>query len=267
MENMAKALTTIDLLLPLLEHLPLGIFSDIDGTLAPIVPRPEDARVSPRNRELLSALIERGVRVALITGRTLKMGRAMSGLDGAVYGANHGLELWVEGRSEHPADVDDFVAAARLAREDFAELAIEGLVIEDKGPIVALHYRNSPDESAARSAILAAIGRSRAAKRFVIQEGRKVIEMRPPVDVNKGTALESLASRLAVRSLLCLGDDRTDIDMFQTAARLRDSGTPGATVAVLSEETAPEVVDAADYSVEGVVGVERLLNELLSALR
>jgi len=83
----ASPLTDIEPLRSLLIVKPLGLFSDIDGTLSPIVPRPEDAKVTPRCRELLLDLIGKGVRVALITGRELDMARSMTGLEGATYAA------------------------------------------------------------------------------------------------------------------------------------------------------------------------------------
>ena len=93
-----------------------------------------------------------------------------------------------------------------------------------------------------------------------------VIELRPPLDVDKGTALKTLAERLSLRGVVCLGDDITDIDMFAAARRLSAGGMAVATVAVASEEAAPEVAEAADYTVEGVAGVSRLLREMVRAL-
>src|SRR3990172_5769766 len=97
---MARELTSIEPLLPVIRQRPLGLLSDIDGTLAPIVPRPEDAAVPDAVRALLGQLAARGVKVALITGRSLDMARRMAGLEDAAYAANHGLTLWLEGREE-----------------------------------------------------------------------------------------------------------------------------------------------------------------------
>ena len=93
-----------------------------------------------------------------------------------------------------------------------------------------------------------------------------VVELRPPVAVDKGTAVAELARRLGVASLVCMGDDSTDIDMFGTAARLRHGGLPAATVAVRSEEATAEVLASADWWVDVVEGVEWLLGEVLRAL-
>ena len=94
-----------------------------------------------------------------------------------------------------------------------------------------------------------------------------VIELRPPLDVDKGTALAELSRRMGAGAVICIGDDITDVDMFRRVTAMRERGTPGATVAVESAEATDEVLDGADYSVDGVAGVEWLLAEIVRALR
>ena len=94
-----------------------------------------------------------------------------------------------------------------------------------------------------------------------------VIELRPPLEVDKGTALEELSRRFGSGAIIAIGDDRTDVDMFRRVAAMREGGTPGASVAVESSEVAGDVLDGADYSVDGVAGVEWLLGEIARALR
>jgi trehalose 6-phosphate phosphatase len=142
---------------------------------------------------------------------------------------------------------------------------VPGVELENKGALLAVHYRRA-EGSHAREAILQALTRSRAAQRFRLQEGRMVVELRPPLQADKGTALEMLARRLANKSVICLGDDITDIDMFVALQRLRAQGLAGASVAVASREAAPEVERAADYTVEGQEGVEWLLSDMVRAL-
>ncbi len=264
---MAEQLRDIGPLRPLLARRPLGLISDIDGTLAPIVAKPEEAAVSPRCRALLSQLTGRGVRVAVITGRTLEVARTMLTLDGVAYAANHGLSLWVDGREETAAAAAaEYVGRAREAIRELAGLDIPGVALEDKGPVLAVHYRRAADEEAARLAVLRAIEASPAARAFRVHEGRKVIELRPPLGIDKGTTLAALVARLGVAAVICLGDDATDIDMFRAVERLREGGLAGTTVAVRSEEATEAVLASADYWVDGVPGVEWLLQELLKAL-
>lgn len=264
---MVRQLSDIGPLRGLIAYPPLGIISDVDGTLAPIVPRAEDAAITPRCRTLLRDLMERGVRVALATGRPLAVARAMLDLEGAAFAANHGLSLWLDDQEETPPAVAEYVGRARESARELAGLDVPGVSLEEKGPVLAVHYRRAADERAAREAILGAIAGSPAARAFRVHEGRKVIELRPPLDINKGTAVAALVPRLGARALICLGDDVTDIDMFREVRRLREGGLPGASIAVRNEEVAPEVVGSADFWLDGgVSGVEWLLQELLTAL-
>ena len=93
-----------------------------------------------------------------------------------------------------------------------------------------------------------------------------VVELRPPLDIDKGTVLETLVQRLGLRGVICLGDDITDIDMFAAARRLRAQDLASAALAVASEEAAPEVARAADYTLTGQARVEWLLTEMLRAV-
>jgi len=263
---MAERLTSSDPLIPLLACRPLGLFSDIDGTLAPIVARPEQARISPACRQSIEALVAGGVRVGLITGRTLDMARSITGLNSVSYATNHGLEFCVDGRLQTPVELQRFADGTARVLAETRSLAFKGLVTENKGPALAFHFRQAADEAIARSAILRAIQHSPSAADFIVTEGRKVIELRPPVDADKGSAFAVLAARMRVGSAICLGDDTTDIDMFRAAARWRTSGTLVASVAVRSEEETPDLLAAADYWVDGVEGVEWLLGSLLTAI-
>ena len=260
---MTEELREIAPLLPLLEHRPLVLLSDIDGTLAAIVPHPEDARVTPRARECLHSLIEAGVRVAFVTGRPLEVARRMVGIEGPWFAANHGLDLFVEGRRETPEEVRPYVSWARDVLREIGTIDFPGVLIEDKGAILAFHYRRSDDEGGALAAIKLAVARSEAARRFRVQEGRKVYELRPPLAIDKGTAARSLAERMGAAAVLAMGDDVTDLRMFE---EVRGMALPGAVIGVWNEE-APEVVESADWFVRGVTGVEWLLGELVGAIR
>jgi len=262
---MAVPLTSIEPLHRVISQRPLGLISDIDGTLSPIAPTPEEAFVPPGVRRLLEELLARGVFVALISGRTLADARRMVGLDGLTYAGNHGLHLWVDGREEAAPEIAEYEAKARQVLADLRGLSHPGVRIEDKGPVIAVHYRLAPDEMAAWAAILAALQASAAAQEFRVTEGRKVVELRPPIAIDKGTALLRLARRWALRGLLCLGDDTTDIDMFKAAGELR--GVEAASIAVEDKETTPEVLAQADFSVKGIKGVEWLLALICEQLR
>jgi len=262
----AAELTTIEPLRAIIETQPLGVFSDIDGTLAPIVRDPAAAAISPLAKELLERLIARGVRVALVSGREVEVARQIAGVEGAAYAGNHGLHVWLDGRTETTEAVQPYVSQARRVLAEIGDIRYPGVSIEDKGPVLAFHYRNARDEVGARDEILSAIARAAGAAAFGTYEGRKVIELRPPLEINKGTAIVHLAERLGIRSAIAIGDDMTDIDMFRGIEALREAGLPGASVAAWSDEASPDLLDATEYFVTGVPGVEWLLEEILRDL-
>ena len=263
---MAAELKSIEPLRAIIQAQPLGIFSDIDGTLAPMVQDPAAAAISPRAKDLLERLMERGAKVALVSGREIEAARRIAGIEGAAYAGNHGLHLWLDGREETTEAVQAYVAQARHVLRRIGTIRYPGVSVEDKGPVLAFHYRNAADETEARKAIMSTIERVGAANNFGVYEGRKVIELRPPLEINKGTAIVHLAERLGVRSAIAIGDDMTDVDMFLGIEALRRGGLPGASVAVWSDEASPDLLEATDYSVSGVPGVEWLLAEVLTAL-
>src|SRR6266536_3467317 len=155
-----------------------GIFLDVDGVLAPIVSRPEDARVPDETRAELRRLNGRYALVACISGRSGETARAIVGVPELTYVGNHGLELEPESAA-WTQSLEEF-----LARVEWPEL-------EDKGLTAALHYRNVSDEGAARTQLEAVAGRAREVG-FVARFGRKVLEIVPPLAANKGTALRRL---------------------------------------------------------------------------
>jgi trehalose 6-phosphate phosphatase len=144
-------------------------------------------------------------------------------------------------------------------------ITLPGVVFEDKGPLVAVHYRQAADPATARLATLEAMARAPMAGRFARHEGKMFVELRPPVpSVHKGSVVRHLAAQHSLRSVLYLGDDVTDVDAFRALHQATD--LHGASVVVASQETPSEVLAAADYRVEGVDGVEWLLEQVASAL-
>jgi trehalose 6-phosphate phosphatase len=264
---MAEELRDIERLRPLLERSPLALLSDIDGTLAPIVPNPEDAKISKRARDSLAQLIELGVIVGFVTGRALEKAREIADVSGAYFATNHGLNIAIDGNIEAPEALRPYVGWAQRVIEDACDLKVPGVIVEDKGPVVAFHYRMAENEDAAKDAIVAAINASDAARNFRVQEGRKVIELRPPIALDKGTAVEALALRANAASVITIGDDATDLDMFRGVRNLRERGVPGLSIAVWSYEVQQVVLESTDYFVRGVEGVEWLLEEVAKALR
>jgi trehalose 6-phosphate phosphatase len=244
-----------------------AVLTDVDGTLAPIVERPEQAAVPVRARELLEALGERFGLVGCISGRRALEARRLVGVSGIAYAGNHGLELLLpgaEGTRLDPAIVDrERDAAAFVDSLDRAGLTAAGLRVEDKGPIQALHWRGAEDERAADALaheIAARAGRSGLEPRW----GRKVLELRPVGGGGKDAAVAALLAEDGVDVAVYAGDDRTDLDACRRLRELREEGQlrQASFVGVLSPEAPPELAGEADLLVDGPEGWLDLLAEL-----
>jgi trehalose-phosphatase len=260
---------TGDLLAPLRsEPSSAAIVSDLDGTLAPIVARPEDAQVPLRPRELLAELADRFALVACVSGRRAADARSLVGLDELTYVGNHGFERLDPGEVEPtllPELVDAEAKVERFASKhlDPAEVDAAGLRIEDKGPIRALHWRGAVAEAEAEASARE-IAAAAEAEGLEARWGRKVLELRPPVDVDKGTALAALLRPARLTAALYAGDDRTDLDGFRALSAMREAGTLSATVSVgiAADESPAEIAAEADVVVADPPAFWAILGEL-----
>jgi trehalose 6-phosphate phosphatase len=246
---------------------PSGLFADIDGTLSPIAPTPEGAIVPDRIRAALATLAGRVDLLVAITGRGVDDARRLVGLDQIGYVGNHGLERWHEGRVVVHRRAEPYVPLVAGALRDLARaVPLAGLIFEDKGATASIHYRLAPDPAAARAALLRAIERSPSASGLRAVDGRLVLNLLPPLRLDKGYAVEELVREHDLRGVLFLGDDVTDLDAFRALRRLRagqDIETLG--VGVFSPEGPPELAELADVSVDGVDAVAALLEALAAA--
>ena len=218
-----------------------AILLDVDGTLAPIVQRPDAAAVPEEARREVGRLVGRYALVACISGRTGEDARRLVGVDGVRYVGSHGLELAPE--------------ADRWRDEIHRFAAGVDWPVEDKGLTVSFHYREAEDEEAALEELEEVAERARAVG-LVPRFGRKVLEIRPPVEADKGTAVTQLLREAGLERALYAGDDTTDVDAF----RALDGLELGVRVAVSSDEAPSDLVESADIVVESPA-------ELLTVLR
>ena len=261
---MAKDLLAYrDEMAALLKGKKAGLFFDIDGTLSRLQssPDPSDAIISTPLRTALHSL-SRTTHVVLLTGRSVGDARLIVGLDGVTYSTNHGVEWHRDGHEWVIPEAEPYILSVHEIAGDAAiQLCdVVGLYIEDKGPSLSIHYRQAEDRAAAVSAIDAFLRDHPAAQRMKRAEGKLVIELRPPIDVSKGTAVEITVAEHDLEVAVVLGDDVTDVDAFRTVQRLRDQGrVAGAAVGVFSPGT-PEIVrDAADYTLADTDAVEEFV--------
>jgi trehalose 6-phosphate phosphatase len=220
-----------------------AVLLDVDGTLAPIVARPELAAVPKETRAEVRRLAGRYGLVACVSGRTGEEAARLVGVEGVVYVGVHGLELAPE---------------AEPWRDALRPFASESWPwVEDKGLTVAFHWREADDEAAARRT-LESIAERAQAEGLEARWGRKVLELRPPVAADKGTAVRTLLAECGLQRALYAGDDTTDLDAFRGLQGLELA----VRVAVASAEGPAGLRGAADL----VVGSPAELLELLRTL-
>ncbi len=244
-----------------------AILTDVDGTLAPIVPRPEEAAVPARASELLELLSKRYGLIGCISGRRAEEARRLVGVDGIAYAGNHGLELVLPGDDEpsfdpslqgHEEDAADFVSG--LGAES---LARTGLRLEDKGPIQALHWRGAEQEASAETRARE-IAATASEAGLELRWGRKVLELRPPRGGGKDAAVAALLAADGIAAATYAGDDRTDLDAFRRLRELCAEGRleTAVCVGVISAEGPPALAEESDLQVDGPEGWLDLLEAL-----
>jgi trehalose 6-phosphate phosphatase len=236
----------VDLLAPLRETPDeTALFFDVDGTLAPIAPRPELAVVPPDTKRELARLAAAYRLVACVSGRSGAEAAALVGVEGIRYVGNHGLEL-----DDRAAELTGQIAAFRDS---------VALPVEDKGLSLSYHYREAEDEAAALATLAEVAERARA-EGLDPRWGRKVLEIRPLVEADKGTAVRALLASTKARRGLYAGDDTTDLDAF---AGLRRAGLEHRVcIAVESTEGPEELGAAADLVVASPAELASLLTTL-----
>ena len=245
-----------------------AVLLDVDGTLAPIVRHADDAHVPEPTRGPLIAVARRYGFVACVSGRRAAIARRIVALGSITYVGNHGTEVLRGGSTEVEVDPEVLEWAARV--QAFARAAyddgLQRLRVreEDKDAIAAFHWRGAPDEDAAEAAVRAVAQRAEG-EGFAVHWGRKVLEVRPPVRMDKGYGIERLLDGHAgLEVAMYAGDDVTDLDAFRGLRTLVERGALQQVlcVGVRSDETPPALEAEADVLVDGPAGVRELLSAL-----
>jgi trehalose 6-phosphate phosphatase len=242
----------------------VAVLTDIDGTLAPIAPTPDMSEVSDEFKESLQRLSKKFLLVAAISGRKTQDALGLIGLEDVVYFGNHGFEILRDGEVEVIPEALPYLERVeeleQLARE---ELVPEGAFVEEKGITASVHYRNVPQEVGERCVEFVKGEGERLGLRITV--GRGVVEARPPIRADKGTAVRTLVEEYRPERAMFIGDDTTDLDAFRELEKLREEGRLREIlrVGVASEEGPPEIRIEANIVVDGVDGVGGVLRALL----
>jgi trehalose 6-phosphate phosphatase len=245
-----------------------GVLLDVDGVLAPIVQHPDDAHMPETTRRPLIEVARRYGVVACVSGRRASDARRIVSLGSIAYLGSHGSEVLLPGSTAPQLDRELQAWTRRV--QNFTEDAFDERLrrlrvrLEDKEAIAALHWRGVPDEEDAQAAVQDVARRAEQAG-FTSHWGRKVLEIRPPVRIDKGAGIVSLLRDKDLAAALYVGDDTTDLDAFRGLTELVDGGRLGTAVrvGVLSDEGPSALAKEADVMVDGTDGVRELLQALL----
>ena len=245
-----------------------AILLDVDGVLAPIVQHPDDAHMPETTRRPLIEVAKRYGVVACVSGRRASDARRIVSLGSIAYLGSHGSEVLHPGSIEPEMDRELQAWTRRVqqfAQESFDErLRRLRVRLEDKEAIAGLHWRGVPDEEGALAAVEEVAEQAEQAG-FVSHWGRKVLEIRPPVRIDKGAGIVSLLKDTDLAAAVYVGDDVTDLDAFRGLTELRELGRLdyALRVGVHSDESPSALAEEADTLVEGPEGVRDLPRALL----
>ncbi len=245
-----------------------AILLDVDGVLAPIVQHADDAHMPETTRRPLIEVAKLYRVVACVSGRRASDARRIVSLGSIAYLGSHGSEVLRPGSTAPELDRELQAWSRRVqafTREHYTEhLRRLRVRLEDKEAIAALHWRGVPDEDGAQSAIEDV---AEAAERagFTAHWGRKVLEVRPPVRIDKGAGIVAMLRDMELNAAVYVGDDLTDLDAFRGLTELVEMERlqTAIRVGVLSDEGPSALRDAADHMVDGTHGVRDLLRALI----
>ncbi len=254
---------TLDpVLIPLVtSHARAAVLLDFDGSLSAIVDDPGAAVALPEARMALARLVAPMGLVAVVSGRPVDVLARALDVDGVVLVGQYGLERMEDGQTVTDARAVPYLDAVAAAA-DAAERVLPGLLVERKAGIaVTVHWRTEPEREDEAVAQVDALARRHGLEVYPTKMAR---ELRPPIPVDKGTAVESLL--VPDLEVACFaGDDRGDLPAFDALERAR--GLRAAVrIGVRSPEAPTEVLDRADLVVDGPTGLAALLGELADAL-
>ncbi|MDD5189947.1 MAG: trehalose-phosphatase [Dehalococcoidales bacterium] len=248
----------------ILHNQPLGLITDIDGTIAPISSDLLHTVIPPENLRALAVLSQKLALVAVVSGRGAAEVQRMINIPNVKYVGHYGLEWSENGHfTLHPAAVRYLPAVRGLVADIEILRHRDDIVFQDKGATLSLHFHRSREPEATEQLILETLHRSPhiAGLRVLVEKtGFGIV---PPVDYNKGDAIAALIKEHRLRSAIFLGDDTGDVPGFRAirASRLNPDFA-GLSLLVTGKDTPPEIIQEVDYTLNGVSETTTLLQWL-----
>ena len=240
-----------------------AILFDYDGSLAPIVDLPEDAVALPAAIDALERLVGRVGRLGLVSGRPVGFLEHRVPVAGLVLAGLYGMELMIDGERRVDPRVVPYADAVARAIDD-ADARLPGVLVERKGGVsVTLHWRTVPGRA---DEILRVAAELAATHELALLRTRFAVELRPPVAIDKGTAVDALVDGFAVGAFA--GDDTGDLPAFAALQRAADAGRlqRAVRVGVRSSEMPDALPASVDYLVDGPTGLAELFGEVATRL-
>ena len=268
MVNVSRLLDNLPVLAEILDHRPFGLITDIDGTISPTSTDPLHVTIPQSNRNYLRALSKRLDLVAVVSGHSATEVRQMVDGKKILCLGHYGMERWQDGRPVLHPKAQPYLPAMRDIASQLGPLkSIEGVIIQDKGASISLHYRLSGHPEQAKQSILAFLHGLPQIRQLRILPENMVIGIVPPMAIDKGTAVRDLIEERRLSGGVYMGDDTADVLAFAAIREANNRGTfKGLAIAVTGADTAPDVSATADFTLDGVKETKTFLKWLVGRL-
>lgn len=259
-----RLLDHLEELLPTAPWARLGLIVDFDGTISEIAPTPDAAALYEDAARPLARLASTATLVCVLSGRSAGDVARRVGLDGVVYVGNHGAEYLVDGEMVIADGAGRYRAEIRRVMEILkAGIDLPGLVWDDKGYTASVHYRLADDPGLVRRRLTAALESAPGRHELEVFWGKMVLEIRPPIGIDKGAAVRRLVHEHRLEAAIVIGDDTTDLDAFHALHDLTAAGRLTGTAVVVRHHDSPDdLLVSADYVLDGVPEVVDFLRWL-----
>lgn len=251
-----------------LDQVPSGLFTDIDGTISPMAPRPDEAFVEPAARQALIVIQRHLAMTGIVTGRALDVAQGLVQVPALSYVGNHGLEWNIDGRHE---DNPAALAARDGLRQALTEIGAaaerlelaDGLILEDKRLSATVHYRQTPNPERFLEEMLPVLVHAAGTHDLQLVPGRMIMELRPSTGISKGTALRDIIDHNGLKGVVFSGDDISDVEGFEILAGMREAGTIAALIiGVVGPDTPVQVREASDVQVASPTEMSAVLTAI-----